>query len=79
MECDSKCSNFKWIVGGYEFNFDPKLLKLGGCDMVLGVDFLHKYGPAKFDYDSRNVTMKPKFIRPKIKIVIQEHQLNGGL
>lgn len=42
MECDSKCTNFTWIMGGYEFSFDPKLLKLGGCDVVLGVDFLHK-------------------------------------
>lgn len=77
MMCDSKCLQFKWQMGGYEFVFDPKLLKLGGCDMVLGVDFLHKYGPAKFDYEARKVTLKPKFIRPKIKIKIQENQIDG--
>lgn len=77
MECDSKC--FKWLMGGFEFTFDPKLLKLGGCDMVLGVDFLTKYGPAKFDYEARRVTMKPKFIRSKIKIKIQENQVDGEL
>lgn len=77
MMCDSKCVQFKWKIGGYEFVFDPKLLKLGGCDMVLGVDFLHKYGPAKFDYDEKKVTMKSKFIRSKIKIRIQENQVDG--
>lgn len=79
MERNSKCTNFTWIMGGYEFYFDPKLLKLCGYDMVLGVDFLHRYGPAKFDYETRKVTMKPKFIRSKIKIVIQENQRDGVL
>lgn len=73
MVCDSKCV----IMGGYEFTFDPNLLKLGGCDMVLGFDFLTKYGPAKFDCEARKVTLKPKFIRPKFKIKIQENQVNA--
>lgn len=79
MECASKYVQFKWLMGGYEFVFDPKLLKLGGCDMVLGVDFLTRYGPTKFDYAAWKVTMKPKFIKPRIKIKIQENQIDDDI
>lgn len=36
----SACANFRWEMQGEEFEADLRLLKLGGCDVVLGVDWM---------------------------------------
>lgn len=45
LECNSKCSNFVWEVDNCKFTAGVRLLPLGGCDMVIGIDFLSKLGP----------------------------------
>ncbi|XP_019266102.1 PREDICTED: uncharacterized protein LOC109243601 [Nicotiana attenuata] len=37
--------NFKWKMGKEEFVFQVGLLKVGGCDMVLGMDWLNTIAP----------------------------------
>jgi hypothetical protein len=34
----------------YEFVADLRILKLGRCDIVLGVDWLRKFSPILFDF-----------------------------
>lgn len=43
--CDSMCSKLKWKVQTEEFEKDFRLLRLGGCDMVLGMDWIDQYAP----------------------------------
>jgi len=38
MLCDSYTAGFTWFMQSYEFVADLRILKLGRCDMVLGVD-----------------------------------------
>jgi len=35
-----KCKEFRWMMGGYEFSVDLRILGLGGCHIVLGVDWM---------------------------------------
>ncbi|KAL8551445.1 hypothetical protein ACS0TY_000515 [Phlomoides rotata] len=44
MECNSKCSKFEWEMGNCKFTILVRVIKLGGCDMVLGVDLLSQLG-----------------------------------
>lgn len=39
-----------WNVQGREFLYNLKTLKLAGSDMVLGVNWMTKFGPINFDY-----------------------------
>ncbi|XP_026416204.1 uncharacterized protein LOC113311598 [Papaver somniferum] len=40
----------------HEFQWDMRLLKLGGCDMVLGVDWMKIMSPMSFDFQKLTVT-----------------------
>ncbi|XP_026410718.1 uncharacterized protein LOC113305942 [Papaver somniferum] len=48
---DAKCPSFKWQMQGHDFQFDMQLLTLGGCDMVLGVDWMRGMSPMIFDFN----------------------------
>lgn len=45
-----KCKNFRWRMHGVEFCTDIMLLPLGGCNMVLGIQWLVTLGPILWDF-----------------------------
>ena len=45
---------------GEEFEVDLKLFKLGGCDVVLGVDWMKHVSPICFDFNKMEVIFKEK-------------------
>ncbi|XP_019163173.1 PREDICTED: uncharacterized protein LOC109159525 [Ipomoea nil] len=45
MSCDSVCCGLKWQVQDETFERDLIVLRLGGCDMVLGMDWIDSYSP----------------------------------
>ena len=49
MYCKSKCVDFCWEMQGHEFITGLQLFKLGGCDIVLGVNWMRKVSPIIFD------------------------------
>ncbi|XP_026410826.1 uncharacterized protein LOC113306056 [Papaver somniferum] len=67
MVSDAKCSSFTWQMQGHEFQYDMILLKLGGCDMVLGVDWMGGMSPMMFDFNNLTVT----FIKAGKHITLQ--------
>lgn len=50
MECNSRCPKFEWQVGEHKFCSSIRILSLGGCDMILGVDLMSHLGPINFDF-----------------------------
>lgn len=58
VNCNYKCPNFQWEMGAHHFLFDMRILKLGGCDIVLGVDFMRRFGPVLFDYNNLSITLR---------------------
>ncbi|KAF7116358.1 hypothetical protein RHSIM_RhsimUnG0031100 [Rhododendron simsii] len=61
--------DFKWTMQGVEFTIDMKLLPLGGCDMVIGVQWLSILGSVLWDFKN----LKMEFI-----ILVAKHTLKGG-
>ncbi|KAM7497180.1 hypothetical protein LguiA_021594 [Lonicera macranthoides] len=49
------CPDFQWCVQGEEFTTNMRILPLGGYNMILGVDWLKKFGPVTLDLN--NLTM----------------------
>nr|XP_016438947.1 PREDICTED: uncharacterized protein LOC107764880 [Nicotiana tabacum] len=61
--CHTICIAFSWKMQGKPFKEDLIIIKLGGCDIVLGNDWIKKYNPTKFEHEKRCVTIGRKEIR----------------
>ncbi|KAL0361456.1 UNVERIFIED_CONTAM: Transposon Ty3-I Gag-Pol polyprotein [Sesamum radiatum] len=54
------CPDFSWDMQGHLFSYPVRTLRLGGCHMVLGGDWLRSHSPVEFDYDTMRVTVTKK-------------------
>ncbi|XP_026458591.1 uncharacterized protein LOC113359121 [Papaver somniferum] len=63
------CQRLQWSMQGFKFSSDLRVLPLGGCDMVLGVDWLKKLGDVVFSL----VDLKVSFQHQGIQITLQGH------
>ncbi|KAL8159085.1 hypothetical protein V2J09_000622 [Rumex salicifolius] len=52
------CKGFSWEMQGNHFSYSPRMLKLGGCDLVLGGDWLSIYSPILFDFKLLKISFK---------------------
>lgn len=50
LVCREFVRNFLWGMHDYEFKADVYLLRLGGCDMVLGVEWLAALGDILWNF-----------------------------
>lgn len=51
------CLDFEWEIQGHKFSHPMRIIKLGGCDVVLGGDWLRSNSPMEFDYKRMKVTI----------------------
>lgn len=58
--CTSHCQGFKWKMQGRSFQEDLLIIPLGGCDLVLGNDWMKKYNLTKFDHEKKCVIIGKK-------------------
>ncbi|KAG8377597.1 hypothetical protein BUALT_Bualt08G0049600 [Buddleja alternifolia] len=63
----STCKGFSWKMQGVQFIADMMLFPLGGCDMVLGVQWLVQLGDISWNFDK--LTMK--FIMAGKKVALR--------
>lgn len=56
MRCNSRCSNFQWTMHDKSYTADVRIISLGGCDMIVGVDWLKRLGKVTFDFDKHIIT-----------------------
>ncbi|XP_026410722.1 uncharacterized protein LOC113305945 [Papaver somniferum] len=54
----AKCPDLQWKMQGHSFKFDMRVLALGCCDMVLGVDWMRELSPVKFDFKNMLISFK---------------------
>ena len=58
LEVSAKIDVFQWNFQSISFKADFMVIPLGGCDMVLGVQWLQQWGPITWDF--QNLTMQFK-------------------
>lgn len=49
MKCVGRCENVKLQTGEYHLKTHMFSIDIGGCDVVLGVEWLHTFGPITMD------------------------------
>lgn len=54
--CKSVCEGFCWEMHRENFEADLRLLRLAGCDIVLGVDWKKGVSLISFDFNKMEVT-----------------------
>ncbi|KAL5727540.1 hypothetical protein ACHQM5_000724 [Ranunculus cassubicifolius] len=52
LQCSTCCPSFTWEIQGSTFVSDVRILPLGGCDLVLGVQWLREISPVLMDFTS---------------------------
>ncbi|GJY25678.1 reverse transcriptase domain-containing protein [Tanacetum coccineum] len=62
-----ECKDFIWSLQGMEFKSDVVLLPLGGCEMVLGVQWLSTLGDIKWNFES----MRMEFMYCGNKVILR--------
>jgi hypothetical protein len=50
MKCGGHCENVKLQMGDYHLKTHMFSIAMGGCDIVLGVEWIHTLGPITMDY-----------------------------
>ncbi|XP_026428616.1 uncharacterized protein LOC113324491 [Papaver somniferum] len=52
------CSNLNWFMHNHKFSGSLRLLPLGGCDLVLEVDWLKQLGDVIFNFSKLSISFK---------------------
>lgn len=53
----AKYPKFAWKMNGYWFEVELRVIPLGGCDVILGTDWMWSYSLVTFDYKERKVML----------------------
>ncbi|KAA8539824.1 hypothetical protein F0562_026516 [Nyssa sinensis] len=69
LQSKAVVKDFQWVMQGTNFTADMRLLPLGGCDMVLGVQWLPTLGPVLWDFQN---------LRMEFTAFGTKHVLRGG-
>ncbi|KAK2990954.1 hypothetical protein RJ640_002962, partial [Escallonia rubra] len=57
VESDAMCQDFSWTLQDIEFKSNMMVLPLGGCECVLGLQWLRKLGQVQFDFQEMTMTI----------------------
>lgn len=55
--CEQKYSYWNWKMQGIEFQFEVRVLELGGFDMILAANWLKTHNSMLFDFEASFITI----------------------
>ncbi|XP_039045952.1 uncharacterized protein LOC120185946 [Hibiscus syriacus] len=55
---NAKSNKLSWKMQGNAFEYDFRVLNMGGSDMVLGVDWMSQYSPVLMDFKEMTMVLK---------------------
>eukprot|EP00253_Pinus_taeda_P036279 PITA_36279 len=58
MKCEGYCENVKLQMGNYQLKTHMFAIHMGGCDIVLGADWLRTLGPITMDFQELYMSFK---------------------
>ncbi|XP_019251395.1 PREDICTED: uncharacterized protein LOC109230342 [Nicotiana attenuata] len=73
--CTSICMSYQWKMQGRPFQENLLIIPLGGCDMVMGNDWMKKHNPTKFDHEKMCVTIGKKGNKLVLQGITEEGKL----
>eukprot|EP00253_Pinus_taeda_P017771 PITA_17771 len=60
MKCEGRCENVKLQMGDYQLKTHMFAIHMGGCDIVLGAEWLRTLGPITMDFQELYMSFKQK-------------------
>ncbi|XP_027071670.2 uncharacterized protein [Coffea arabica] len=54
------CPGVRWLIQDYQFQFDLKIMELGNCDIILGVDWMCQFSPITFDFHALSIALSSR-------------------
>lgn len=57
-----KCDNFKWQIQGVTFTHNFRIINLGGCDLILGADWMWEHSPVSINLKENKLSVLKKRI-----------------
>jgi hypothetical protein len=51
MKCGGSCENVCLQIGQYNLEYHMFFIDMGGCDIMLGIEWLHTIGPITMDFN----------------------------
>ena len=86
LPCKGKCRNVGISMGYYNLRSDMFSLTLGGCDVVLGAQWLRTLGPMLWDFAEIWMQFSPdgnkhtlKGLQPRSLSIISSHRMEKFL
>lgn len=73
LSCELGNKAFKWKLQGQEFVSDVMLIPLGGCEMVLGIQWLATLGDIKCNFQD----LRMEFLYQGSKVVLRGTKQNN--
>ena len=58
MKCEGRCENVKLQMGDYQLKTHMFAIHMGGCDIILGADWLRALGPITMDFQELYMSFK---------------------
>jgi len=58
MKCEGRCENVKIQMGDYQLKTHMFSIHMGGCDIVLGAEWLCTLGPITMDFQELYMRFK---------------------
>eukprot|EP00253_Pinus_taeda_P027840 PITA_27840 len=58
MKCEVRCENVKLQIGDYQLKTHMFAIHMGGCDIVLGAEWLRTLGPITMDFQELYMSFK---------------------
>lgn len=75
LHSTATCNPLTWVMQGMECQFQMRVLKLGGSDMVLGVDWLSQFNPVVFDFQRSSIKFSYQGMEVELKSAIMDEEL----
>ncbi|PIN25218.1 hypothetical protein CDL12_02037 [Handroanthus impetiginosus] len=69
------CPELKWSIQNTEFVHPVKVIKLGGCDMVLGCDWIRKHGPVTMDMENMRIKIRCMGQKIHLQAITKDNEL----
>nr|XP_016489435.1 PREDICTED: uncharacterized protein LOC107809347 [Nicotiana tabacum] len=73
--CTSICTSYQWKMQSRPFQENLLIILLGGCDMVMGNDWMKKHNPTKFDHEKMCATISKKGNKLILQGITEEGKL----
>ncbi|XP_019230960.1 PREDICTED: uncharacterized protein LOC109211833 [Nicotiana attenuata] len=73
--CIAICMKYQWKMQGRPFQENLFIIPLGGCNMVMGNDWMKKHNPTTFDHEKMCVTIGKKGNKLVLQGITEEGKL----